>query len=160
MFHSREEALDLAFPGDTKRESVTVVLTDEQAREVKTLSGIELESKLFTYHRGTRDGALVGYAVIDSHTVRTLPEAILAVLSPDGAVERVVMLAFYEPPEYRAPDRWLEQFHGRRLETDGWRVGRDIHGITGSTFTTNAIRNALRKIVALHAVVMKPSGKP
>jgi hypothetical protein len=160
VFHSREEALALAFPGDTRLEPVTVVLTDAQAAEVKALAGVELESKLFSYHRGTRNGHLVGYAVIDSHDVRTLPEAILAVLSPDGAVERVVILAFYEPPEYRAPERWLEQFHGRRLETDGWRVGRDIHGITGSTFTTNAIRNALRKIVALHAVVMKPAGTP
>ena len=150
----------MAFPADTKLESVTVVLTDAQADEVKVLAGVELESKLFTYHRGMRDGALVGYAVVDSHDVRTLPEAILAVLSPDGAVERVVILAFYEPPEYRASDRWLEQFRGRRLDTDGWRVGRDLHGISGSTFTTNAIRNALRKIVALHAVVMKSTGKP
>jgi hypothetical protein len=136
------------------------VLTDAQAAEVKALAGAELESKLFTYHRATRDGRVVGYAVIDSHTVRTLPEALLAVLSADGAVERVVILAFYEPPEYRAPDRWLEQFRGRRLDTDGWRVGRDLHGLTGATFTTHAIRSALRRIVALHAVVMTPAQKP
>jgi hypothetical protein len=159
VLHSREEALALAFPGGTTLESVTVVLTDAQADEVKALAGVELESKLFSYHRGMRDGRLVGYAVIDSHNVRTLPEAILVVLSPDGEVERVVILAFHEPQEYRAPDRWLEQFAGRRLETDGWRVGRDLHGISGSTFTTNAIRNAVRKIAALHTVVMKPAGK-
>jgi hypothetical protein len=160
VFHSRDEALALAFPEGTTAQSVSVVLTDAQVAEVQALAGVKLESQLFTYHRGVRDGRVVGYAVIDSHTVRTLPEAFMAVLSPEGTIERVVMLAFYEPPEYRPPDRWLEQFHGRRLETDGWRVGRDIHGLSGATLTSHAMRNALRKIAALHAVVMKPAGKP
>jgi hypothetical protein len=107
-----------------------------------------------------RDGVLLGYAVIDSHIVRTLPEAFMAVLGPDGTVQRVVLLAFYEPPEYRPPERWLRQFEGRRLDTDGWRVGRDIHGISGATLTTHALRDAVRKITALHAVVMSPPRPP
>jgi hypothetical protein len=156
VFHSKDEALALAFAEGTSVESQSVVLTDAQVARVKELGGIAPESKLFTYYRGRRDGALVGYAVIDTHTVRSLPEAILAVLRPDGAVDRVILLAFYEPPEYRPPERWLKQFPGRRLDTDGWRVGRDLHGISGATLTAHAIRDALRKITALHAVVMRP----
>lgn len=156
VFHSKEEALALAFPAGTAVESRSMVLDDAQMARVQALAGTAPESKLFTYHVGRRDGAVVGYAVIDTHTVRSLPEAFLAVLAPDGTIERVLLLAFYEPPEYRPPERWLEQFVGRRLDTDGWRVGRDLHGIAGSTLTTHAIRNALRKITALHAVVMRP----
>lgn len=122
-------------------------------------AGTAPESRLFTYYRGTRDDALTGFAVIDIHTVRTLPEALLVVLTPTGTVERVVLLAFHEPPEYRPSERWLGQFAGRRLDTDGWRVGRDLHGISGATLTAHAVRDAVRRIVALHAVVMQPTEK-
>jgi Na+-translocating ferredoxin:NAD+ oxidoreductase RnfG subunit len=90
--------------------------------------------------------------------VRTLPEAVLVVLSPAGAVERVLLLAFHEPPEYAAPERWLRQFHGRDASTAAWRVGRDLHGITGATLTAHAVTATVRRAVALFDVVIRPSG--
>jgi hypothetical protein len=158
VFHARDEALALAFPPGTAVETINAFLTDEQVEAVRRLAGVEMDSRLFTYHRGTRDGEVVGYAVIDSHVVRTLPEAFLAVLAPDGEVRRVLLLAFYEPPEYRPPERWLEQFIGRRVDRGDWRIGRDLHGLSGATLTAHAMRDALRKIVVLHDVVMRPAG--
>jgi hypothetical protein len=155
--HSKQEALALAFPEGVAVEPVSVVLTDAQALRVKELSGLPVESRLFTHYRGTRDGVVVGFAAIESHVVRTEPEVFLVVLEPDGTVRKVVLLAFYEPPEYKPSERWLEQFAGKRLDTDGWRVGRDIHGISGSTLTAHGIRDGVRRVVALHAVVMSPA---
>jgi hypothetical protein len=102
-----------------------------------------------------RGGDLVGYAVIDSHTVRTLPEAFMVVLRPDGTIDRVVMLAFYEPAEYAPKETWLAQFQGRK-PGESFRLGRDVHGITGATLTSNAIAGGLRKITALYGLVMRP----
>jgi Na+-translocating ferredoxin:NAD+ oxidoreductase RnfG subunit len=99
---------------------------------------------------------VVGYAVIDTHVVRTLPEAFLVVLSPDGRLDRLLLLAFHEPPEYQAPERWLAQFEGRDTTTEGWRIGRDLHGLTGATLTAHAVADAVRKILALHAAVIRP----
>jgi hypothetical protein len=147
----------MAFPDGAVAESVSAVLTEAQIAEVKALAGVDVDSKLFTYFRGVLDGKVVGYAVIDSRVVRTEPEVFMAVLKPDGVVDRVVMLAFYEPPEYKPPDRWLQQFEGRRLDSGAWRVGGDIHGLSGSTLTAHAIRDSLRKIAALHKVVMSPA---
>jgi hypothetical protein len=155
VFHAKDEALEIAFPGATV-ESHTVFLTDAQVAAVQERTGVTVESKLFTYYSGTRDGALVGYAVIDTHVVRTLPETFLAVLSPAGRIERVVLLAFYEPPEYAPSSRWLAQFAGRRLAGQGWRVGHDLHGISGATLTAHAIADALRKLLVLHELVMRP----
>jgi hypothetical protein len=153
--YAKDEALALAFPGGVAKQ-VTTFLTDEQMEAVRTRAGTAPESKLFTFYEGRRNGELVGYAVIDTHVVRTLPETFLAVLTPDGRIERVVVLAFYEPPEYQPPDRWLKQFEGRSVGPDGWRVGHDVHGISGATLTAHAVTAALRRILALHELVMRP----
>jgi hypothetical protein len=151
---ARDEALALAFPGAAVA-SRTVFLSEAQLSALRERTGGEPASKLFTYYTARRDGAVVGYGVIETHVVRTLPEAFLVVLSPAGAIERVLMLAFYEPPEYRPSDRWLEQFHGRDGAARGWRVGREVHGITGATLTAHAVTEALRRIVVLFEVVVR-----
>jgi hypothetical protein len=145
---SKDEALESAFPAG--------VAVDPFRSE----GAVAPESKLFTYYRGTRDGALVGYAVITSHVVRTMPEAFMVILTPDGTIDRVVMLAFYEPPEYQPPTRWLEQFHQRRMDGSPWRIGNDLHGLSGATLTANAIRDGLRTMLVLHKLVMRPAGAP
>ena len=155
MFFAKDEALALAFPGASVT-AKSVVLTEEQVAAVKERAGVSLDSRLLTYYTGVRDGTVVGYAIIDSHVVRTLPEVFLALLSPTGTIDRVVMLAFYEPSEYLPPERWLEQFNGRNVSGGGWRLGRDLHGISGATLTSQAVRDGLRKIVVLHDVVIRP----
>ena len=155
MFYAKDEALALAFPGASVT-AKSVVLTEEQAAAVKERTGVTLDSRLLTYYTGVRDGAVVGYAIIDSHLVRTLPEVFMALLTPAGSIDRVVMLAFYEPSEYLPPERWLDQFNGRGVSGGGWRLGRDLHGISGATLTAQAVRDGLRKIVVLHDVVIRP----
>jgi len=152
---SQEEAFRIAFP-DAEVDSQTVVLSEAQVQAVQAASGAHLDSKLFRYFRARRAGTVVGYGVIDTHVVRTLPEAFLAVLSPGGRLERVLLLAFHEPPEYQAPERWLAQFQGRDPTSEGWRIGRDLHGLTGATLTAHAVADAVRKILALHAAVIRP----
>jgi hypothetical protein len=154
-FYAKDEALELAFPGTADVQSRTVILTDAQAATVKERSGADLDSRLFTFYTARRNGSIVGYAVIDTHTVRTLPETFLAVLTPEGTVEQVILLAFYEPKEYMPPPQWLDQFEGRGL-AGSWRVGRDLHGISGASLTARAIPEALRKILALYDVAIRP----
>jgi hypothetical protein len=157
--YAKDEALKLAFP-DAEVRTRTVFLTPEHVAAVKVRAGVEIESKLFTYYEGRRGGELVGFAVIDTHIVRTLPETFLAVLTPGGTIERVVVLAFYEPPEYAPPARWLGQFEGRVLDGSPWRLGHDVHGISGATLTAHAVRDGLRKILVLYDVVIRPQVAP
>jgi hypothetical protein len=157
VFHSKTEALALAFPADVTVVPETAFLTREQLAAVKERSGVEPDSELFTYYVGRRGEDIVGYAAIETHLVRTLPETVLVVLTPDGHVDRVILLAFHEPREYMPSERWLRQFDGRALDGQGWRLGHDIHGISGATLTADAIPRGLRKILLLHDLVMRPS---
>ncbi len=86
VFLSRSEALALAFPDADRIEDESILLGDEQAGQIERLAKSRLESRLVRIHRGYRQNELLGYAIIDVHNVRTLPEAFLVVLSPEGAV--------------------------------------------------------------------------
>ena len=157
VYFSRVEALELAFPDADRVESETVVLDDAQARAVQALAREKLESRLVTLFKGVRQGEVLGYAFIDVHTVRTLPEAFLIVLSPDGEVRSLRVLAFYEPEEYLPHERWLEQFDQRRL-APALRLGGEIHGIAGSTLSARAVTGGVRRSLALFEVLVRSGG--
>jgi hypothetical protein len=154
VFLTREEALEWAFPDADDVEAQTHVLTDAQASEVESLARARLDSKLVTLYTGRRHGEVVGYAYIDIHTVRTLPEACLVVLDPEGNVRHLRMLAFYEPEEYLPGGRWLSQFEGRE-PADPLRLEQDVHGIAGATLSAQAVTSSVRRARAVQQVLVR-----
>ncbi len=165
VFLSKQEALELAFPDADRIDRESVALSDAQAERVEKASQAPLESRLVTLYKGVKDDEILGYALIDVHMVRTLPEAFMVVLSKDGEVRSVRILAFYEPPEYKPSDRWLEQFEGQRVdpgngrEGDGLSLGKGIHGIAGSTLSARAVTGGVRRSIALYELLVSPSAE-
>lgn len=153
VFLSQREALALAFPGADRVERKSVVLDAAQAETVEKLSGAPLESLLVTLHYGFRGDELLGYALIDVHNVRTLPEAFMVALTPEGRVASLRMLAFYEPSEYKPPERFLAQFGTRALAPE-LRLGGAIHGIAGSSLSARAVTTGVRRSLALYQVLV------
>jgi len=154
IFYAKDEALKLAFPGADSVESRTFILKDSELERAQRLAHTRIESKLFTFYIGRNNGEILGYAAIESHIVRTLPETIMVVLSPEGQVRSTVVLAFHEPPDYLPSKRWLSQFHRKGLSPE-LRPGRKIAGIVGSTLTVQAISGGVRKVLALFAILIK-----
>ena len=154
VFLSQREALALAFPGADRIEKRSVLLDDAQAGTVERLSGAKLESRIVTLHEGFRGAERLGYALIDIHTVRTLPEALMVVLSPEGRVSGLRMLAFYEPSEYKPSERFLAQFDARALGPE-LRLGGSIHGIAGSSLSSRAVTMGVRRSLALYEVLVR-----
>jgi hypothetical protein len=157
VFLSQREALTLAFPGADRIEKKSVVLDDAQAAQVERLSGGPLESRIVTLHHGFRGDELLGHAMIDVHTVRTLPEAFMVVLTPEGRVASLRMLAFYEPAEFKPPQRFLAQFDARGLEPE-LRLGGAIHGIAGSSLSARAVTLSVRRSLALYQLLVRGDG--
>jgi Na+-translocating ferredoxin:NAD+ oxidoreductase RnfG subunit len=157
VYLSRKEALAWAFPDADRVEAEAHVLDDAQVRAVESLARAPVETRIVKLYTAWREGAVAGHALIDIHTVRTLPEAFLVVLTPEGAVRSLRVLAFHEPPEYLPAERWLEQFEGRGL-ADDLTVGGAIHGIAGSTLSSRAVSGAVRRSLALHRVLVAGAG--
>jgi len=153
-FYSKTEALALAFPDADTVENRTFLLTEEQVQRVTTLAATPVESKLVTFYTGQKSTEVLGYALIDTHIVRTLPETFLIVLSPNGGVRKLHVLAFYEPQEYLPSERWLRQFEQKPLTPD-LRLQRDIHGIAGATLSARAVTSSVRRALALFQVLIQ-----
>jgi hypothetical protein len=154
VFLAKDEALALAFPGAERIEERVFILTDAQKAEVEQRARAPLESQLWTIHVGWKGGEVLGYAVIDSHIVRTLPETFMVVIDSKGVLRRVDVLAFHEPPEYLPTTRWIEQFPGRGLDDD-LKLGAGIQGITGATLSAHAMTAGVRRALALFAVLVR-----
>lgn len=157
VFLARSEAITAAMPTADQVTTRDVFLTDAQKAAIEAASGMPMESSLATVYIGTRQGQLVGYALFDTHVVRTQPETFVIGLDPAGRVTSLFVCAFYEPQDYLPGDRWLAQFRGR----DGSkppRVGNDITGITGATLSSRAVAGGVRRALAIHAACL--AGRP
>ena len=82
---------------------------------MQSLAKTKLESGLFTFYVGKENGKVLGYAAIETENVRTKPETLMIVLTPEGELRNVYMLAFHEPPEYMPPERWFDLLKNRPL---------------------------------------------
>jgi transcriptional regulator of nitric oxide reductase len=154
VFHSRNEALELAFPDAERIEDETYVLTDAQSARISELAQGPLDSKLVKIYTGWRGDRALGYAVIDVHNVRTMPEAFMVVLTPEGGVRSVRVLAFHEPLDYLPNERWYAQFDGKSPVSQ-LRVGGDIHAVVGATLSARATTRGVRRALAYYRVLVQ-----
>lgn len=149
-----EATIRALFPDADAVEAQDVLLTDELVKRIEGLARARVKERLVTFYAARRGGAVLGYAVIHSHVVRTKRETLSIAFEPDGRIRKITVLAFLEPEEYRPPDRWLAQFRGKGA-ADRLAVGQDIAPITGATLTARGIAEesrwllqALRETVA------------
>lgn len=151
---TQAEALALAFPGATKIERRTAFLDEARLAQAQRLAGggIKISRPVQTYYVGMSGSRPMGVAYFDAHRVRTMPEVVMIVVSPRSEVERIEILSFAEPPEYKAPQGWLGQFGGKGLTPD-LALRRQIRNISGATLTSRAVTEAVRRTLALHQVI-------
>lgn len=151
---TQEEALAAAFPAPAEVARETAFLTDDQLGRVRRLAGpdVAVDQGVVSFYVARRGGRPAGVAYFDAHRVRTKAEVIMVVVTPDGRVDRVDVLKFMEPREYLAPAGWIDQFDGRPLD-DELSMKGEILNISGATLTARAMTRAVRRVLALHAVI-------
>lgn len=157
IFYSKNEAMELAFGKDAQVEVLSLFPDKTEIAKIETDAKVKLESGMFSFYVGKKQGKILGYAAIESETVRTKPETLMVVLSPEGEIQKVTLLAFHEPPEYQAPDRWFELFNKKTLEELDFNKG--IQGISGATLSTRSALNSVRKVLAIYQVMIKNKAK-
>jgi hypothetical protein len=148
---SRDEALAAVYPGARIR-AEQLFLTDAQMKQAATVARSDVASPLVARYVAARDGAVVGRAYVDTHTVRTKKESLLISLDAEGRVIRVDVTAFLEPTEYRASEPWLRQYRGRPLDED-LGIDRAIRPIAGATLTARATNAAIRRVMAIDQIL-------
>ena len=155
VFLTTDEALKLAFPG-CQIQRGTVYLTQEQLEQASKLAEKPVTQALVNPYAATCEGKPAGTAYFDVHRVRTLPETLMVVVTPDGNVRRIEVLAFNEPEEYLPRAAWYQQFVGKRLNGE-LALKQAIRPIAGATLTARATAEAVRRILAIHSVINSPA---
>jgi len=153
IFYSKSEAMELAFGKGKTVDPLSLFPDEQQLAKIQELAKVKLESGMFTFYVGKEQDKILGYAAIESVTVRTKPETLMIVLTPAGELRNVYTLAFHEPPEYMPPDRWFEQLYKRPLAEMDFSKGVD--GISGATLSTRAGLSSVRKVMAMYQVMIK-----
>jgi hypothetical protein len=153
IFYSKSEAMELAFGKGAQVEQLSLFPDENQTAKIEQDARIKLDSGLFTFYIGKNKDKVLAYAAIETSTVRTKPETLMIVLTPDGELRNVYTLAFHEPPEYLPPERWFEQLYKRPLAEMDFNKGVD--GISGATLSTRSALNSIRKVMAIYQVMVK-----
>ena len=149
-FLTQEEALRLAFPKGVVVTRKTAFLSEADRAEVARRSGGAPPTGLVVYYAAALEGKDAGTAYFDTHVVRTLPETILVVIDPKGAIARIEILSFSEPEEYLPRETWYGQFPGKALG-DELSEKKSVRAVTGATITVRVTVEAARRVLALDA---------
>lgn len=152
VFMTQQQALASAFPPGTKVVRQSIFLTQQQAASAQRDSGLKFDDQLVVRYVGMAGTSVAGYAYFDTHRVRTLPETVMVVVTPDGRVDRIEILSFDEPSDYFPKPRWIDQIRGRKLDGE-LSLNRAIRPLSGASLTAQAIVNASRKVLALHQAI-------
>jgi hypothetical protein len=148
VYLTKEEALKQYFPAPSSVDRKTLFLTDKQIEKIQSQAKAKVESKIVTYYVGKKNNITQGYAFFETHIVRTMPEAFMVVVNPDGSVRAVELLAFYEPEDYLPPKRWLKLFENKTSQSDLW-LKRGVQNIVGATLSAQGITDGVRKIMTM-----------
>ncbi len=152
VYSTREEALARAFPPPAAIERKTYFLTDAERERASRLAQAKVDSSLVVAYIGRGTSGVLGIAYFDTHTVRTETQTLLVTVKPDGSVGSVEVVAFGEPEDYLPRPAWLRLFERRRLDSD-LALGRGLAHVSGATLSTRAIAAAVRRVLAIHAVL-------
>jgi len=153
-----DDALAHAFPR-ARIERRTLALSPADVAAVERRAHARCEPRLVTAYVAWRGDTLAGAAYTDRRVVRTREAMLMISIAPDTTVARIDVLAFFEPPDFRPPARWLERFHGARPNAP-LTPGRDVPRLAGASLTSRAVSESARLALAWHALLLAPQLAP
>lgn len=148
------DALHAFYGKEVQIEKKNVLLTIDKAETVYKKAEMQTGSKIFRTFTVTKDEKPVAYAILVSRVVRTKDAAVLYMISPEGVIDAVEVIAFNEPPEYTPSKQYVDQFKGKSSK-DTLRVGKDIPTVTGATMGARNVTDGARLALAVFDMLFK-----
>jgi Na+-translocating ferredoxin:NAD+ oxidoreductase RnfG subunit len=153
VYMNREEALASLIPEATGFKEDAVSLSAAERERVAALTKSKVPDTEVTFWIGEEAGRVVGYATVLNVIGKEQPITFMVAVSPEGAVRGVEVMTYRESQgsEIRSK-RFRDQFVGKTLAAP-LKLGRDVHGISGATLSARSTASAVKKALALTAVV-------
>jgi thiamine biosynthesis lipoprotein len=153
VYMNREEALASLIPEASSFTEDTVPLSAAERERLSALTNRKVPETEVTFWIGEQAGRVVGYATVLNIIGKEQPITFMVAVSPEGTVRGVQVMTYRESQgsEIRSK-RFLDQFRGKTLAAP-LKLGRDVHGISGATLSARSTAAAVKKALALVAVL-------
>jgi len=145
-----DQAQAAMFPGE-KLTPAFVTLTDAQARQIETQTGVNVRLREVKAWKVASGGWFIVDEVVGKHEFITYAVA----LSADGSVKNIEIMDYRESYGYevRTP-AWRKQFVGKTA-ADPLKLDQDIHNISGATLSSKHIADGVKRVLATYVVALK-----
>ncbi|MHC3994544.1 FMN-binding protein [Thiomicrolovo sp. ZZH C-3] len=148
------DAMQHAFGAQSEVTKKNTLLTGKQAAAVTKRAKLKLETKIYRFYTAAIDGKAVGYGVLVTRQVRQKDATVLYMITQEGTLKAIEIIAFNEPPEYMPQHTYLEQFKGKDANAT-LRVGKDIPTVSGATLSARNVTDGARLALALFETVIR-----
>lgn len=149
VYFTEAEALAKVFAGADRQWSETWRPEPAQREAVQARLGWQLPEDEFVFHRASRGGSDLGWALVLEEKGRFKPITFLVHLAPDRTVSAVIVMVYRESRgDAVRRARFLNQFDGRTV-AEPLRLNRDVVGISGATLSSRALAAGVRKALVL-----------
>lgn len=157
-YMTREEALEIAFPGADSVGRKIEVITQAKRERIESLSGKVKVPAVFSYYAGFKEGKVMGYAVIEDVIGKSEPITFMVLADPGLSVHSVEILAYREPQggEIRQ-EGFRRQFVGKSVR-DPLRLDSDIRNVSGATISCRSLTDGVRAIMACLTILVGTEG--
>lgn len=134
---------ELSASAKMAKESFTMTAADK-AEMAKIAADSEDES--FTFYYGKKaDGKLEKACAVVPQKGKEGPLTVGVCFDPVGLVTGVTILSSEEERGKKVAEKsWLKQFTGKKV-SDAFQVGQDVDGVSGATWSSKAVSEAIRK---------------
>ncbi len=149
-----EDADKRAFADADLVEETLFLLTDETRTQIWKSGGEEPVSSIVEYRVAIKDDEIIGYAATRIVPGKSHPFKIYVSLNADLTVNTVEILS-YSSPKGREVRKisFLSQFLGKSVN-DPLKLGEDIDGISGASFSSRSVAYGTREILILLGIIV------
>lgn len=149
VYLSESQALAAVMGEGVTAQREQKILSDAQRRKLEESSGLHFPESSYTFLVGTRQGKLVGYALVLDEIGKSEPITFMVGMSPEGKVTAVAVMAFRESRGWEVKEkRFLRQFHGKTAG-DPIRINQDILNYTGATLSSKGLARGVKRALLL-----------
>lgn len=137
------DAMKLSFDNQDKIEKQNILLTSDEAKNVEKKAQSKLKTKIYKIFKASKEGQVLGYGILVLHKVRSKDAAILSIISPEGVLKSIEIIAFNEAMEWLPPQSWTQVLQNKKL-TPRLKLGKDVPSITSATLSARSAVHAAR----------------
>lgn len=154
MLMSPIDAMKQSFGENSEISKKNILLNNSQIKIIEQNAKAKTTSKIFRVFKAKIDDKTLGYGVILKRKIRQKSAVILYIISKDGVLKNINIIAFTEPPEYIPSKTWIKQFND--IPTSKMlKVSKGIPTITGATMSAKSIVDASRIVFAFYKEIIE-----